>query len=235
MPKKRVDILPMARAVALLQQGMIVAFPTESWYGLAVDPFNAEALDRLFVAKRRPANKPILVLISARQQLQLLVRDIPACYFSLMRMFWPGPLTLVFPARTGLPGQLTAGTGTVAIRHSRHPLAVRLVKEFGGPLTATSANISGAKPQTTAAGVAASLGSAVDLIVDGGRTAGGPGSTVVTCLDNDKTKNSSRNSLATRREKYETISCIRKGRVAFSAIQSVMNAAGFTENRKETI
>jgi len=169
------------QAVALLGQGGVVAFPTETWYGLAVDPLNEQALARLFAVKKRPADKPVLVLISKRDELFRLIRAIPPQYHGLMERFWPGPLTLVFPARDGLPDQLTAGSGTIAVRYSPHPLARALIERFGAPLTATSANLSGRPACATAAAVRDEFGSGIDMVLDGGATPGGKGSTIVCC------------------------------------------------------
>jgi len=165
----------------VLRQGGVVAFPTETYYGLAVDPFNPAALARLFALKQRPKGKAVLVLINDPAQLDLLVRQIPPPFPSLMARFWPGPLTLVFPARSDLSELLTGATGTVGVRISPHPAANRLLTAFGAPLTATSANLSGRAPATTAAQVAAWFGAAVDYVVDGGPTPGGKGSTLVGC------------------------------------------------------
>lgn len=200
----RIDTQLIERAVVVLKEGGLVAFPTESWYGLAVDPLNKKALERLFAVKQRPESKPIPVLVGNRKQLHLLVREVPSCYSLLMQTFWPGPLTLVFPARVDVPASLTAGTGTVALRHSSHPVAARLAAGFGGPITATSANISGAAPQTTAQDVAACFKSDLDMILDGGRTPGGRASTVVSCLGG-------------------TVSCLREGQIAFDKILAVVN------------
>jgi len=191
------------RAVAVLHDGGLVAFPTESWYGLAVDPFNPDALERLFFIKKRPPDKPILVLVSGIGQLESLVRNIPPLYQILMEKFWPGPLSLVFPAQQGLPRQLTAGTETVAIRCSSHPVASELVARFGRPITATSANISGAGAFTTAKGVADGLRHGVDMILEGGRTPGGKGSTIVTCRGDEMV-------------------CLREGQVSFVEVQAVI-------------
>jgi len=136
----------LEQAVALLKKGGLVAFPTESWYGLAADPFNERALDRLYAVKKRAADKPILVLVEDIGQLRQLTREIPSPYPALMETFWPGPLSLVFPASSRVPQRLTAGTGTVAVRCSSNPIAARLVARFGSPITATSANISATRP-----------------------------------------------------------------------------------------
>jgi len=175
------DQKPLARAVEALARGGLVAFPTETWYGLAVDPFNPQALARLFAVKKRPAIKPVLVLIAHRRELGRLVRSVPPLYYGLMERFWPGPLTLVFPARNDLPDQLTAGSGTIAVRYSPHPLALALIDHFGGPVTATSANKSGQPPCASADEVCQALGTAPDVVLDGGVTRGGKGSTIVCC------------------------------------------------------
>lgn len=169
----------LAKALSVLRAGGVVAFPTETYYGLAVDPFNREALSRLFALKRRPPDKPILTLVENREQLPLLVRQVPAVYLPLMEAFWPGPLTLIFDAVPELPVILTGYTGTIGVRISSHPIARQLVVAFGRPLTATSANYSGQPPAVTSDEVTDQLGLDVDCVLDGGTTAGGPGSTIV--------------------------------------------------------
>ena len=167
------------KAVRLLKQGGLIAFPTETYYGLAVDPFNTEALQRLFRVKRRNTDKAVLVLVADQSQVERFADSIPVDFNNLMAAFWPGPLTLVFPAHSNVPELLTGGTGTVGIRQSPNPVAIQLLQEFAGPITATSANRSGASPATTAAEVEEIFGSEIDLIVDGGATPGGQGSTLV--------------------------------------------------------
>lgn len=169
----------LAEAAAVIAGGGVVAFPTETTYGLAVDPFNPEALARLFRLKRRPEEKPVLVLVEDREGLAALVREVPAPYLPLMDGCWPGALTLIFPVRPGLPALLTGGSGTAGVRISSHPLAMGLVRLYGGPLTATSANLSGQAPAATAAEVVAQLGEGVDYLLDGGPATGGLGSTIV--------------------------------------------------------
>ncbi len=131
------------QAARVIAQGGVVAFPTETFYGLAVDPFQEEALERLFRLKRRSVAKPVLVLVAEEAQLVRLAAYIPTFYPPLMRKFWPGPLTLLFPALFSLSGFLTADTGRVGARISSHPLAQALVEKCGSPITATSANLSG--------------------------------------------------------------------------------------------
>jgi L-threonylcarbamoyladenylate synthase len=187
-----------SKAVTTIKNGGIVVFPTESWYGVGVDPWNEKALQRLYTIKQRPTDKPVLVLIGANRQLDSLITSVPDLYPPLMKKFWPGPLTLVFPAHPSLPELLTSGTGTVAVRFSSHPLAAELALQ-SGPITGTSANLSGENPHCTSHGVAAELGDKVDLVVDGGKTQGGKGSTIVG-VDGDK------------------LVCIRAGQVPFSRI-----------------
>lgn len=165
--------------VAHIKSGGIAGIPTETYYGLAVDPENEKALNKLFRVKQRPDSKPVLVLISTRDQLKSLVSDIPDTYLHLMDEFWPGPLTLVFPARPEVSKLLTAGTGTVGIRLTPHPVARALVEAMGKPITATSANISGKPPARSASDVGRMFGDKIDCIVDGGESGEELPSTVV--------------------------------------------------------
>jgi len=169
----------LEQACDFLRDGRVVAFPTETYYGLAVDPLNRQALSRLFALKRRPPDKPLLLLVEDRRQLPDLVREVPPPFEVLMREFWPGPLTLVFPGQESLPEMLTGYGSTVGLRQSSHPLAARLVRAFGRPITATSANRSGEPAAVDAAGVIDHLGPDVDMVLDGGSTPGGSGSTIV--------------------------------------------------------
>lgn len=167
------------KAAAIIRSGGIVAFPTETFYGLAADPFNPLALQRIFELKMRPAEKAVLVLIDHIRRLDLLVTEVPSLYHSLMSRWWPGPLTLVFPCRMEVPPLLTGETGTIAVRISSNPLAQALVRAVGGPITATSANISGHEPAATVHEVIDQFGGKLDYVLDGGRTPGSGGSTIV--------------------------------------------------------
>ncbi|RUM35841.1 MAG: threonylcarbamoyl-AMP synthase [Desulfobulbus sp.] len=193
----------ITQAARILRQGGVVAFPTETYYGLGVDPFNTTALERLFAVKQRSSKKAILLLIEKKAQVDVFARHIPHDFISLMARFWPGPLTLVFPALPRVSSLVTGGTGTVGIRQSPHFLVQQIVQMYGGPVTGTSANISGHPPATTADQVAEIFGSDVDYIVDGGITPGGNGSTVVGFR--------------------QTIFCIREGLIPFSHIKSCLN------------
>jgi L-threonylcarbamoyladenylate synthase len=169
----------LAKACVALRAGGVVAFPTETYYGLAVDPFNQEALSRLFALKGRAGDKPVLLIIDHPSQLSTLVAEIPPPFPLLMERFWPGPLTLVFPGAPSLPGMLTGHRGTIGVRVSSHPVARQLVRAFGRPLTATSANFSGQPAAVAASGVLEQLGPEVDAVLDGGETPGGQGSTLL--------------------------------------------------------
>lgn len=172
----------LQEAVTIIKQGGIVAFPTETYYGLAVDPFNETALTKLFTLKKRPEDKPLLTLISGLTQLPTLAESVPPCFSPFMEL-WPAPLTLVFPARQELSRRLTAGTGTIGVRISPHPVAQRFLGLSGQPLTATSANLSGAPAANSGQEVASHFSGKIDYILDGGTTPGGAGSTLVGCVD----------------------------------------------------
>lgn len=166
-------------AAECIKSGGVAGVPTETYYGLAVDPENSTALERLFRVKKRPESKPILVLISLREQLGSMVASIPAAYIDLMDEFWPGPLTLVFPARPEVSPLLTAGTGTVGIRLTSHPIARAIIDTIGKPITATSANISGQPPASVAADIFRMFGNELDYVVDGGESGEKLPSTVI--------------------------------------------------------
>ncbi|MDT8335179.1 MAG: L-threonylcarbamoyladenylate synthase [Desulfurivibrionaceae bacterium] len=169
----------LLRAAAAVRGGGVVAFPTETFYGLAVDPFNCIALDRLFQLKNRPRDKPVLVLIDEPDSLGRLVRETPERYRKLIDRFWPGPLTLVFAGTGKLPSLLTDRLNTVGIRLSSHPAARRLAAAAGGAITGTSANPSGFPAAVSASQVKEMFPAGIDYIIDGGRVPGGSGSTIV--------------------------------------------------------
>ncbi len=166
------------QAVTVIAQGGVVAFPTETFYGLAVDPFNEKALERLFGLKRRSLAKPVLSLVEDEWQLGRLVAHIPSFYPALMRKFWPGPLTLLFPALSSLATFLTADTGLVGVRISSHPQARALVRKYGGPITATSANISGCPAAVNAVEVRHQLPE-VDFLIEFDEFVQGSASTII--------------------------------------------------------
>lgn len=166
-------------AVEILRQGGIVAFPTETYYGLAVDPDNEKAIEKLFNIKKRDKEKPILLLIQHPQQLSRFITHTPDKYSELMAKYWPGPLTLIFPAKKTVSKLLTANSSTIGLRISPHPVAQSLVKKIGKAITATSANLSGLPAASTAEDVLKMFGRKVDYILDGGVTEGQLGSTII--------------------------------------------------------
>jgi L-threonylcarbamoyladenylate synthase len=167
------------RAVASLREGGVVAIPTETYYGLAADPENEQALKRLFQIKQRPRYKPILLLISHLEQLDLFAASVPEGYQKLIERYWPGPLTLVFPAKAHVSSLLTGGTGTVGIRLTPNACARRIIDTFGKAITATSANPSSFEPARSAQQVREAFGDKISCIVDGGPADEGLGSTVI--------------------------------------------------------
>ena len=169
----------LKKAADSILSGGVVAIPTESFYGLAVNATNTRAIQRLLDVKQRGRNQPILILIPSVEQLDQYVVLIPEIARPLMDEFWPGGLTLIFEAKSNLPQELTAGTGKIGIRLSSHPVATALAQAVGSPITATSANISGQPASSSAKEVFKHLGQKVDLILDGGETAGSKGSTVL--------------------------------------------------------
>ena len=198
----------LSRQVALvIQRSGLVAIPTETFYGLGVNPFDARAVDRLRAVKGREDAKPILVLVGSVNDLSSFVEHVPSVASILIEVFWPGPLTILFPARASLPLALTAGTGLVGIRLSScQPLCELLTRV--GPLTGTSANRAGAAPARTAEAVQQALGDAVDLILDAGPTPGGLPSTVV--------------------HAHDSLRIVREGVIARSVIEARLQQRGFS-------
>lgn len=172
---------------SVLNNGGVIAFATDTFYGLGADPFNPEAISKIFKIKQRPSDKPLLVLIHSRDQLTGLAQGVSDQARLLMDHFWPGPLTLIFKAVSGLPDALTGGTGTVGIRLPGHLFTRRFLEALERPLTAPSANISGAEELSTAQQVENSLGDKLDLIIDGGPAPGGKVSTILDTTTNPPT------------------------------------------------
>ena len=166
----------LAQACRVLDEHGVVALPTETFYGLAVSVFDRVACERVFEIKGRPSTKALPCIVSGIEQLERVASEIPALVSELSTRFWPGPLTLIVPARATVAA--ASETGTIAVRVSSLPLA-RELAAIAGPVTATSANVSGAPPATTADEVLAQLGGSVDLVLDGGATSGGLASTIV--------------------------------------------------------
>lgn len=163
----------------ILREGGIIAFPTETFYGLGVDARQEAAVEKIFRIKGRNVRDPVSVIVDSEEEVIPLVTAIPEAARFLMKKFWPGPLTLVFCAAPPVSSHLTGGTGKIGIRVSSHTVARVLAKRLSGPLTATSANLSGGQECTTAADVIHIFGDRLDAIIDGGPTPGGMGSTVL--------------------------------------------------------
>jgi L-threonylcarbamoyladenylate synthase len=181
----RTDILPassnntISRALAVLKEGGLVAFPTDTVYGVGALAFDGKAIESIYAAKDRPAEKAIPVLIGDLQELKKVGIDIPEVASTLASRFWPGPLTILVPKRTDLPESVST-TATVGVRVPDHETARALLRA-AGPMAVTSANISGAQSPVTAEEVYKQLGGRIPLIIDGGRTPGGIPSTLVDC------------------------------------------------------
>jgi len=166
-------------AAGCLLRGGLVAFPTETFYGLGANALDREALARVFKVKGRSESKPLLVLVDSLKMAESLALEVSGLARQLMAVWWPGPLTLVVRATPELPSELTAGTGTVGMRIPDHPVALGLVRAARFPVTAPSANPSGEEPPTTAEGVWRFFEGKIDLILDGGAVPGGRPSTIV--------------------------------------------------------
>lgn len=174
------DDASIRRAAALLRAGELVAFPTETVYGLGADALNGEAAARIFAAKGRPADNPLIAHIAGESGLAGLIALEPcACARKLMRAFWPGPMTLIFPKSPRVPREVTAGLDTVAVRMPSHPVARALIRAAQTPIAAPSANRSGRPSPTTAAHVLEDMEGRIPLILDGGPCEVGLESTVV--------------------------------------------------------
>nr|BAL57740.1 hypothetical conserved protein [uncultured Acetothermia bacterium]BAL59068.1 translation factor [Candidatus Acetothermum autotrophicum] len=180
----RTEILPaddaaLERAAHVIRAGGLVAFPTETVYGLGADALNPDAVRKIFIAKERPSDDPLIVHIASVEQLSLLVRYIPPKAHTLTERFWPGPLTLVLPKAERVPAVTTGGLDTVAVRAPAHPVARALIERSGCPIAAPSANRFGRPSPTTASHVWEDLHGRIDLILDGGPTPIGVESTVL--------------------------------------------------------
>jgi L-threonylcarbamoyladenylate synthase len=173
------DPAAIARAAARLRRGGLVAFPTETVYGLGADALNRDAVRRVFDAKGRPATDPLIVHVAGLDGVEALTARVPPAVAVLAAQFWPGPLTLVLPRSSVVSDEVTAGLDTVAIRVPRHPIALALIAAAGVPVAAPSANLFSRPSPTTAAHVLEDLEARIDILVDGGPTAVGVESTVL--------------------------------------------------------
>ncbi len=174
-----VDPSSLARAAAIVRRGGLVAFPTETVYGLGADATNPQAVARIFEVKGRPRFDPIIVHVASLDEARASWTSCPEPATTLMRALWPGPLTLVLPKTDRMPDLVTAGLPRVGVRMPDHPVALELIRQAGCPIAAPSANRFGCSSPTTAQAVEEDLGDAIDLILDGGPTTIGIESTVV--------------------------------------------------------
>jgi L-threonylcarbamoyladenylate synthase len=172
------DSGPLQDAAAIVRSGGIVAFPTDTLYGIAADPFNAEAVEKVFVAKGRTTDRALPLVAADITQVESALGKLPEIGAWLAARFWPGPLTIVIAALPAVSA-VSGGTGGVGVRVPGHPIARALCRAVGQPLTATSANRSGEPPTDDPAVVASTLAGYLDALVDGGRSPGGAPSTVV--------------------------------------------------------
>jgi L-threonylcarbamoyladenylate synthase len=166
-----------------VRAGKVLGMPTDTFYGLAADPFNLHAVDSVYEVKFRSRHKPLSLLIESVDQAEDLARPLPSDFYLLARKFWPGPLTVIVRAAPRLPLKVTANTGNVALRVPAAPIALAVMRAAGIPVTATSANVSGESECTTAQGVHDQLGGHISLIVDGGPSPRSVASTIIDLTD----------------------------------------------------
>lgn len=180
MSERRAETL--VEALGALRRGEVIAFPTETLYGLGADALNSAAVEKVYRLKGRDPANPIPVLVADRAMLALLVKDVPSLAERLIAAFWPGPLTLVLPARSNIPRPLVNSSGGIGVRMSSQPIADELVRALGGPLTATSANPSGMPAARTIDEARDYFSGVIDIFIDGGKLSSKTGSTVVEIL-----------------------------------------------------
>ncbi|MGH7848512.1 MAG: L-threonylcarbamoyladenylate synthase [Candidatus Binatia bacterium] len=169
----------LTEALEVLRHGQVIAFPTETFYGLGADALNGKAVARVVALKGRDPNSPLPVIVADERMLRSVVTIVAPLARRLMDQFWPGPLTLVMPGNPKLPKPLLNRKGGIGVRVSNHPIAQRLVAELGHPITATSANPSGQVPARSWQEVLGYFAARVGLIIDGGQLTSKKGSTVV--------------------------------------------------------
>lgn len=169
------------RAILILRRGGLVAFPTDTVYGLGADATNSRAVKKIYKVKKRPRTSPLPALIAGKSDLKKYASHVSAKTKKLINNFWPGPLTIVFKKKKIISDAVTSGKNSVGIRVPKNPVALALIKTLGRPLAATSANISGKKSPATAGEVKKYLNNKIDLILDGGKTKLGRESTVLDC------------------------------------------------------
>jgi len=174
----------IAKASEILLKGGVIAYPTETFYGLGVDAANEKAIQKIFAVKGRDFKNPISLIIARHYNISGIVRDIPPIAEKLMKTFWPGALTIIFNASDKLSPLLTADTGKIGLRVSAHPVADKIAAALNSPLTATSANLSGASECSEASSVMQQIGDKIDAVLDLGKTPGGSASTLIDVTSN---------------------------------------------------
>jgi len=175
------DVFP--RALAALKRGEVIVFPTETFYGLGADAINSAAVEQVVSLKGRRLESPVAVIIADSEMLEQIVTEVSPLALKLIERFWPGPLTLILPAKKDLPAPLINRDGGIGVRVSSHPLATRLARGLGRPITATSANPTGKEPARSVAGALGYFSGRVEIFLDGGRLQGKIGSTVAAIVD----------------------------------------------------
>lgn len=173
----------LSAAGQVIRAGGLIAYPTDTVYGLAADFRNADAIEKIYAAKDRDSRKPVAILVGSSDQLELVMQELTPGAARLAARFWPGALTLIVPRRSDLPENLSPYM-TIGVRMPNHPWALQLLRELG-PLATTSANLSGQPDAVTAQDVLRYLDGRVDLVLDGGRCPGGVPSTVVDCTSTE--------------------------------------------------
>lgn len=195
-------------AVSALDRGELVAFPTETVYGLGADGLNPDAVHRIFLVKGRPQDNPLILHVASLEEAWKLCREVPEAARVLAERFWPGPLTMVLPAAHHIPSVVTAGLDTVGIRVPSHPIALKLLRSFAGPIAAPSANRSGRPSPTTALDVLEDLEGQIPYIIDGGSCDVGVESTILSIPDQG------------------SLQLLRPGRIAVQEMEDALQAAG---------
>ncbi len=183
-----------------IRAGQVTGMPTDTFYGLAADPLNLRAVDKIYEVKSRSRHKPLSLLIESVDQAEELAHPQSEIFYLLARKFWPGPLTMIVKAASGLPLKVTANTGNVALRVPAAEIPLAVIRAARVPITATSANVSGAKECTTAKGVQEQLGDRIPIIVDGGVSPRSVASTIVDLTDPDGRWSVQREGAITRQE-----------------------------------
>jgi tRNA threonylcarbamoyl adenosine modification protein (Sua5/YciO/YrdC/YwlC family) len=173
------DPAALRYAAAFIRRGELVAIPTDTFYGIAADPFNLAAVDQIYRVKGRPETRALPILVNTTTQAVALSRDVPYTFHRLAAKFWPGPLTLLVEASSGVPLKVTAHTGNVALRWPKSAIVNALIDLIKGPITGTSGNISGQPACASAIDLLEQMGDRLPLIIDAGPTPGNLASTIV--------------------------------------------------------